>query len=116
MFGQHLSDGVWKGANTGAAVAEMAPASDAFELSHHLAQAFRRRQRRGQAENQGDQPPHCLRHRGGVTARLADVGEDLKGFLVAVDIHRDKSRAKRCGNSIRYPLDLAWSRLDSLTL
>ena len=63
-----------------------------------------------------DQPPHRLRDRSRIAAGLADVGEDLKGLIITVDIHRDKGRSQWRCHAIRHPLDFTWPGFDNLAL
>ncbi len=95
VLGQHLRDAVGQGAHAVGAKAQRAPAADAGKLAPDFWSRSRGSDRRGQAQDVGDQPPDGLRDRGGVGAGLGGVDEDFEGLVAAVLVDGDEGLAQR---------------------
>ena len=92
---QGLRHAVGQGAHAVGAKAQRAPAADARELAPDFFQALARRDRRGQAQDVGDQPADGLGDGGGIRAGLGSVDEDFEGLLAAIFVDGDEGFAQR---------------------
>ena len=77
-------------------------------------QPLARRERRGQPQDVGDQPPDGLGDGGGVGAGLGGVDEDFEGLVAAVLVDGDEGLAQRGARRCRCSRQAARARFLAL--